>query len=87
MASKHKSREIILGSCSSDAATASADSPPVAVSVSDVQYHIENANLVIGSGAGGKSNRLASEKFFMMGIRKNAEITADMLRTFTKHGI
>ena len=87
VASKHKSREIILGSCSSDAATASADSPPVAVSVSDVQYHIENANLVIGSGAGGKSNRLASEKFFMMGIRKNAEITADMLRTFTKHGI
>lgn len=86
LASKHKSCEVILGSCSSDSAINSGNTP-VASCVSDVHYHIEDSNLVIGSGEGSKSNRLASEKFFMAGIRKNAEITADMLRVFKKYGI
>jgi translation initiation factor 3 subunit L len=86
LAAKHKSREVIMGSCSSDTAVVSADGePPAAVVVSDVNFHIEDGNLVIGEGR--KSNRVATEKFFMAGIRKNADITADMLRVFKKYGI
>jgi translation initiation factor 3 subunit L len=86
LASRHKSHEVILGSCSSDTAVVPSNGiPPPPVVVSDVSYHIQDGNLVIGEGR--KSNRVAAEKFFVAGIRKNAEITADMQRVFKKYGI
>jgi translation initiation factor 3 subunit L len=86
LSSRHKSREVIFGPCTSESSGAPTDgSAPQPVIVSDINYFIEDGNLVIGAGR--KSNREATEKFFMAGIRKNAEITADMQRVFTKYGI
>ena len=81
MASKHKSRQVVLGSCSSDTTSDTTQ----AVSVSDVNYYIDNGNLVIVEDK--KSNRVAVEKFFVAGIRKNTEITADLMKVFKKYGL
>jgi len=85
VASRHKSLEVILGPCSSEASQTSDGTVPAPVMVSDVNYFIEDGKLVIGEGR--KGNREATEKFFMGGIRKNAEITGDMQRVFAKYGI
>lgn len=85
LSSRHKSREIVFGSGAPDVSSSSSDSSTTVATVSDLNYFIENGNLVIGEGR--KSNRVANEKFFMSGIRKNAEITADLQKVFTKFGI
>jgi translation initiation factor 3 subunit L len=82
LASKHKSREVIHGTCSSDV---NPSSSPQSVSVADVNYYIENGNLVIVEDR--KNNRITTEKFFVAGIRKNAEITTDILNVFNKYGL
>lgn len=83
MASVHKSYQVI-GS-STDFIGTNSESNAMPVYVADVKYYIENGNLVISEDR--KSDRVASEKFFVSGIRKNAEITSDMIQVFNKFGL
>lgn len=86
LASRHKSREIVQGPCTAASEGTGATTTVSVETVSDVNYHVENGNLVI-TGEGKKSNRVSTEKFFVSGIRKNADIAADMEKVFKKYGI
>ena len=52
----------------------------------DVHYFIENGDLII-EGAAGRDKERAAERYFISGVRKHAEIAADLAKSFAKHGL